>query len=192
MPRIILASSSRFRRALLRRLQLPFDVINPAVDESPRAGETPAQLVRRLAVSKAQDVAQRHEHALVIGSDQVAAQRRTIIGKPGNRQRALEQLRQASGRTVTLHTGLALVNSTTGRMQVDVIPYRVLFRNLSEAQIQRYLRKEQPYDCCGSLRAEGLGVALLERFQGDDPSALIGLPLIRLVTMLAAEGVKVP
>jgi septum formation protein len=191
VPHIILASSSPYRRQLLERLGLPFQVVRPNVDESARAGESAAALVERLALAKARAVAQRRQGALVIGADQVAVQAGKIVGKPSDHAQAHRQLRQASGNSVTLYTGLALVNSDNGRSQSDVIPFRVLFRQLSEQQIDNYLQREQPYDCAGAVKAEGLGIALLQRLEGDDPSALIGLPLIRLVQMLEYEGVNV-
>jgi septum formation protein len=191
MTRLILASSSPFRRELLARLMIPFEVVVPDVDESPRAGESPAQLVERLAIAKARAVAASHPDALVIGSDQVAVHGKDIVGKPLTHERAVTQLRAASGRAITLYTGLALVNSATGRVQSEVVPYRVLFRSLTDAQIENYLRKEQPYHCAGSVKSEGLGIALLERFEGDDPATLIGLPLIRLTRMLENEGIAV-
>jgi septum formation protein len=189
--KLILASSSPFRRELLARLMIPFEVVPPDVDESPQPGESPAQLVERLAIAKARTVAASHPDALVIGSDQVAVHGRDIVGKPLTHERAVAQLRAASGRAITLYTGLALVNSATGRVQSEVVPYRVLFRSLTDAQIENYLRKEQPYHCAGSVKSEGLGVALLERFEGDDPATLIGLPLIRLTRMLENEGIAV-
>ena len=188
---IILASSSPYRKELLARLGLPFAAIAPDIDETPLPGEPPEHLVGRLAVAKAQAIAERHPHALVIGSDQVAVHRGRIVGKPGDHDRAVAQLRAASGQTVTLHTGLALVDADSGRAQSEVIPFRVVFRKLTDGQIERYLRKEQPYNCAGSVKSEGLGIALLERFDGDDPNTLIGLPLIRLVAMLEKEGVDV-
>jgi septum formation protein len=191
MPRLILASSSPFRRELLERLRIPFEVMPPELDETPRPGETPQKLTERLAIAKAKKIAETERDALVIGSDQVAVYNGVIVGKPHSHDRAVEQLRAASGRTVTLYTGLALVNSTSGRAQCEVIPYRVTFRPLSDALIESYLRKEQPYACAGSVKSEGLGIALLEKFEGDDPNTLIGLPLIRLVRMLENEGVKV-
>jgi septum formation protein len=187
---LVLASSSPYRRALLERLMLPFSVEAPEVDETARAGETPQELVQRLAVEKARAVAARHPRALIIGSDQVAVHDGCVVGKPRDHAHAVAQLRAASGARVTLHTGLALVNSRSGSIQVDVVPYAVQFRRVTDEQIERYLRKEQPYGCAGSLRADGLGIALLERFEGEDPNALIGLPLIRLVRMLEAEGVQ--
>jgi septum formation protein len=188
---LILASSSPFRRELLARLMLPFEVDVPDIDETPLPGETPIRLVERLAVAKAQAVAQRHPQALVIGSDQVAVHGNTIVGKPHSHERAVEQLRAASGTAVSLYTGLALVNSASGRVQSEVVPFRVVFRRLTDTQIENYLRKEQPYSCAGSVKSEGLGVALLERFEGEDPATLIGLPLIRLVRMLENEGLSV-
>lgn len=189
--KLILASSSPFRRELLARLMLPFEVDAPDFDETPRPGEEPPALVERLAIGKARAVAVRHPGALVIGSDQVAVHDGEIVGKPLTHERAVAQLRRAQGRTVTLYTALALVNAASGRVQSEVVPYRVVFRPLTDAQIESYLRKEQPYHCAGSVKSEGLGVALLERFEGEDPATLVGLPLIRLVRMLEAEGVEV-
>lgn len=188
---IVLASSSPFRRELLKRLGLPFEALSPHVDETSNSEETPDALVRRLAVAKARAVAAQRPTALIIGSDQVAMYNGTRVGKPRNHADAVKQLRAASGRKVVLYTGLALLNAATGRIQDDVVPFGIYFRELTDAQIENYLRKEQPYDCAGSVKSEGLGIALLERFEGDDPSALIGLPLIRLVRMLEQEGVTV-
>ena len=190
-PRLILASSSRYRRALLERLGVPFEAIAPDIDESPLPNETPIQLVERLAIAKARAVAQHMPNSLVIGSDQVAVHGETIVGKPHTFENAVTQLRQASGSIVTLHTGLALVHADSGRVQSETVPFRVVFRSLSQTQIENYLNKESPFDCAGSVKSEGLGVALLERFEGDDPNALIGLPLIRLVRMLEREGLAV-
>ena len=187
---LVLASSSPFRRELLSRLKLPFDVIVPDVDERALPGETPQVLVERLAVAKARAVVARAPGALIIGSDQVAVYDGTIVGKPHTHANAVRQLQSAAGKTVMLYTGLALVNAATGRVQSDVVPFGVTFRALTSDQIESYLRKEQPYGCAGSVRSEGLGIALLERFEGDDPNALIGLPLIRLVRMLETEGVS--
>ncbi|OGI50192.1 MAG: septum formation protein Maf [Candidatus Muproteobacteria bacterium RIFCSPHIGHO2_12_FULL_60_33] len=192
MPlKLILASSSPYRRELLERLKIPFEVMAPEVDETPRPGETPEKLVERLAIEKARKITGQKAGTLVIGSDQVAVYNGSIVGKPHNHDKAVEQLRSASGKTVTLYTGLALVNADTGRVQHEVIPYRVTFRALTDAQIESYLRKEQPYSCAGSVKSEGLGIALLEKFEGDDPNTLIGLPLIRLVRMLENEGIKI-
>jgi septum formation protein len=189
--KLILASSSPFRRELLERLHIPFEVIAPEVDETPRPAETPPALVKRLAIEKAHKIAGQKPGALVIGSDQVAVYNGSIVGKPHSHDNAVQQLRTASGKTVTLYTGLALINADTRRVQCEVIPYRVVFRSLTDAQIESYLRKEQPYSCAGSVRSEGLGIALLEKFDGDDPNTLIGLPLIRLVRMLENEGMKI-
>ena len=188
---LVLASSSPYRRELLARLALPFDVIVPDSDETPLPGETPMALVERLAVAKARAVISRAPSALIIGSDQVAVYDGAIVGKPHTHENAVRQLRAAAGKTVMLYTGLALINAGNGRVQSEVIPFAVTFRPLTEAQIESYLRKEQPYGCAGSVRSEGLGIALLERFAGDDPNALIGLPLIRLVRMLENEGVRI-
>lgn len=190
-PRLILASSSPYRRALLSRLEIPFESVSPDIDESVQPDETPEALVERLSVEKAKSVASNQASALVIGSDQVAVQAGQIVGKPGSHDLAVQQLRQASGQTVTLYTGLALINSDTGAVQSEVVPFVVVFRELNDEMIERYLRREQPYDCAGSLKSEGLGIALLERLDGDDPSTLIGLPLIRLVRLLEKEGVQI-
>ncbi|MHB8741735.1 MAG: Maf family protein [Sulfuricaulis sp.] len=189
--KLILASSSPFRRELLERLHIPFDVAVPDVDETPHPGETPSALVKRLAIEKARKIAGQTSGALVIGSDQVALYDGCIVGKPHSHDNAVQQLRAASGKTVTLYTGLALINTDSRHVQCEVIPYRVAFRPLTDAQIQSYLHKEQPYSCAGSVRSEGLGIALLERFEGDDPNTLIGLPLIRLVRMLEKEGMQI-
>jgi len=189
--KLILASSSPYRRELLLRLMIPFQVVAPDVDETPRQDESPQALVERLAILKAQTVASKHADALVIGSDQVAVHNGEIVGKPLTHERAVDQLKTASGKTVMLYTGLALVNSSSGRIQSEVVPYGVTFRALTDVQIETYLRKEQPYHCAGSVKSEGLGVVLLERFDGEDPATLIGLPLIRLIRMLENEGLAV-
>ncbi|HYQ91942.1 MAG TPA: Maf family nucleotide pyrophosphatase, partial [Candidatus Competibacteraceae bacterium] len=189
--RLLLASTSAFRRELLARLQLPFQVVGPHIDESPRQGESPADLVARLAESKAASVAAGEPKALVIGSDQVAVLDAEIVGKPGNHERAVVQLTRASGRTVDFYTGLCLFDSDSGRRQIEVVSFKVVFRPLTPTLIERYVRREHPYQCAGSFKSEGLGVVLFERLEGDDPSSLIGLPLIRLVRMLEAEGIQV-
>jgi septum formation protein len=189
--KLILASSSPYRRALLARLKIPFEAVSPDVDETAHGGETPEQRVERLAREKAPKVAAAHPDALVIGSDQVAVYNGKIVGKPHGHDKAVAQLREASGRAVMLYTGLVLLNAVTGKEQCEVIPYRVTFRKLTDEQIESYLRKEQPYSCAGSVKSEGLGIALLEKLEGDDPNTLIGLPLIRLVRMLENEGVKI-
>ena len=189
--KLILASSSPYRRALLARLKIPFEAISPDVDETPQPNETPEKLVERLSRVKARKVATDHREALVIGSDQVAVYNGKIVGKPHGHDKAVAQLKDASGRTVMLYTGLALLNAATGKEQCEVVPYRVTFRKLTDELIESYLRKEQPYSCAGSVKSEGLGIALLEKFEGDDPNTLIGLPLIRLVRMLENEGIKI-
>ena len=189
--KLILASSSPYRRALLARLKIPFESISPEVDETPRPRETPQALVERLSIEKAQKIAADHRDALIIGSDQVAVYNGAIVGKPHTHERAVEQLRSASGKTVFLYTGLAVINAATGAMQSEVVPFQVTFRRLNDDQIENYLRKEQPYACAGSVKSEGLGIALLEKFDGDDPNTLIGLPLIRLVRMLENEGLQI-
>ncbi len=189
--KLVLASTSPFRRAVLEKLGIPFDVAAPHVDETPRPGEKPGELVERLAIAKAQAVASQRETGLVIGSDQVAVIDGEILGKPGGHDQAVEQLRRASGRRVTFLTGLALVNAETGRTQSEVVPFHVVFRKLDDALIENYLRREQPYNCAGSFKSEALGIVLFERLEGDDPNTLIGLPLIRLVRMLEHEGFRV-
>ncbi len=189
---LVLGSSSPFRKELLQRLQLPFETCSPELDESPLPDETPQQLVERLSVDKARAVAQHYPDHLVIGSDQVAVNEGTVLGKPGSFERAAEQLAMASGKVVQFHTGLTLLNSRTGAVQSEVVPFAVHFRVLNEARISRYLQAETPYNCAGSFKSEGLGVTLFERLSGDDPSALMGLPLIRLIRMLEQEGVEVP
>ena len=191
MPHLVLASTSPFRRELLQKLQLAFTTDSPDIDESRYDGETPEQLVARLAEEKAMAVAARQPDSLIIGSDQVAVIDGEILGKPGNHDKAVAQLKTASGRRVTFLTGLCLYNSATGDSQVEVVPFGVVFRELSESQIENYLQAEQPYNCAGSFRSEAMGIALFERLEGEDPNTLIGLPLIRLVRMLEAEGVRV-
>ncbi len=190
--RFILASTSPFRRALLDRLGLPFEVSAPDIEETPRPGEQAAELVARLAEAKARAVAARESQALVIGSDQVAVLDGDILGKPGDHARAVAQLSRASGRTVSFYTGLCLLDSASGRTQVAVEPFWVVFRKLDPECIESYLRREQPYNCAGSFKSEGLGITLFRRLRGDDPNSLVGLPLIRLVDMLKQEGVRAP
>ena len=187
---LILGSTSAYRRELLQRLHLPFEVVAPDVDETPEAGERPPELARRLALAKARAVAQRHPSALVIGSDQVADLGGDPIGKPGTHERAVEQLRRMRGRTVIFQTAVAVVCLETGFEQLDLAPVRVRFRDLSDAEIENYLRTETPYDCAGSAKSEGLGIALLDAIESDDPTALIGLPLIRTTRMLRAAGLS--
>lgn len=187
-----MGSTSRYRRELLQRLNLPFDVAAPDVDETPLPGEAPRALALRLALAKARAVAQQHPEAVVIGSDQVADLAGEPLGKPGLYERAVEQLRQMRGQTVIFQTALAVVCTATGFEQVDLAPVEVKFRDLSDAEIERYLRAEQPYDCAGSAKSEGLGIALLDAIHSDDPTALIGLPLIRTCRMLRAAGLVLP
>lgn len=188
---LILASSSKFRRELLRKLDIPFNSISPKIDETPLADEKPFELALRLSQEKAKKIGKRHPHALIIGCDQVATLDGTPLGKPMNHQNATKQLQMMRGREVIFHSALCLYNAATGNMQAEVVPYSVRFRQLTDAQIESYLTKEQPYDCAGSAKSEGLGIALIERMIGEDPNALIGLPLIKLITMLQNEGVAV-
>ncbi|NAS99625.1 septum formation inhibitor Maf [Pseudomonas syringae pv. actinidifoliorum] len=192
MSSLLLASSSPYRRELLARLRLPFTCKSPDIDESNRPGEAAHDLVQRLAREKAQALAGEHPGHLIIGSDQVAVLDGQILGKPHTFERAREQLTAASGSRVTFLTGLALLNSSTGECQVDCVPFTVHMRELDQASIERYLRAEEPYDCAGSFKAEGLGVSLFRSTEGADATSLIGLPLIRLVDMLIKEGVSVP
>jgi MAF protein len=189
---LLLASSSVYRRELLARLQLPFICSSPDIDESHRPGETAVDLVKRLAEEKARALTDNYSAHLIIGSDQVAVLGDRIIGKPHTFEKAREQLLAASGASITFLTGLALFNSQTGRCQVDCVPFTVHMRTLDSARIERYLRAEQPYDCAGSFKAEGLGVSLFQRTEGPDATSLVGLPLIRLVDMLQTEGVQIP
>jgi septum formation protein len=189
---LILASTSPFRRELLARLQIPFDTVAPETDETPIPGEHPASTAERLSVAKAQAVANRYPNALIIGSDQVAYQGEMSFGKPGSRENAIAQLHAMRGKAVIFHTGLCLLNSATGRVQTRGIPTAVRFRDLSDAEIERYVDKEDALNCAGSARSEGLGIALLDYLRGDDPNALIGLPLIALCDMLRAEGIQLP
>ncbi|MEJ2453607.1 MAG: Maf family nucleotide pyrophosphatase [Candidatus Thiodiazotropha sp.] len=188
---LILASSSPYRREVLSRLGVEFGSVSPEIDESPRDNEQPEELVRRLAEEKARAVAISHPEALIIGSDQVATLEDRVLGKPGTHERAVEQLTQASGKRVTFQTGLCLLNSESGSLQVCCEPYHVKFRELTAEEIDHYLSKEQPYNCAGAFKSEGLGVCLFERMEGDDPTSLIGLPLIKLVDMLRNEGLDV-
>ena len=188
---LVLASSSPYRRQLLEKLGLPFETISPEIDESVQPGETPQALVARLAELKARTAASRYPDALIIGSDQVAVLDNTIIGKPGSHENAVRQLQAASGKKIIFYTGLCLLNSRTGKTQTEAIPYTVVFRQLSRQQIENYLKKEQPYNCAGSFKSEGLGIALFERFEGEDPNTLIGLPLIRLTDMLEQEAINI-
>ena len=189
---LVLASTSPFRAQLLTRLGLPFETDSPAVDESRLPDEAAEALVQRLARAKAEAVAGRHPDSLIIGSDQVTVIDGEILGKPGERERAIAQLQRASGKVVTFFTGLCLYNSRSGRSQVVCEPFRVHFRELDTHQITRYIDREQPLNCAGSFKSEGLGITLFRRLEGDDPNALIGLPLIRLTELLYNEGVFLP
>lgn len=189
MQHIILASSSVYRRQVLDKLEINYRWAAPDIDETPLPNESPAELVKRLSRSKA--TALPHMDGLVIGSDQVAAIGRHILGKPGNHANAKAQLMQASGKRVTFFTGLSLYNCTTNSIQTCCETYEVIFRPLSEDQIENYLSREQPYDCAGSFKSEGLGICLFDRLEGRDPNTLIGLPLIALIDMLNKEGIDV-
>jgi septum formation protein len=188
-PPLILASTSRYRRELLERLRIPFDVVSPEVDETPGAEETPMSLAQRLALAKARAVAKAHPNAVVIGSDQVADLDGEPIGKPGTHDRAVEQLRAMRGRSIVFHTAVAVVRESTGFAEALLAQVTVRFRDLSDAEIENYLRLEEPYDCAGSAKCETLGIALLDAIDSDDPTALVGLPLIRTSRLLRAAGI---
>jgi len=190
-PDLILASTSPYRRELLERLRLPFTVHAPDTDETPQPGELPAALACRLALAKAHAVAQQHPAAVVIGSDQVADLDGTPIGKPGTHARAVAQLRLMSGRTVVFQTAVAVVCIASGFAEQALAAVRVQFRDLSDAEIERYLQAEKPYDCAGSAKSEGLGISLLTAIESDDPTALIGLPLMRTCALLRRAGIDV-
>lgn len=190
--RLVLASGSRYRKDLLGRLGLRFEVAVPNVDESPQAEEPPAVTALRLATWKASALAHSYPDALIIGSDQVASSEGRRFGKPGNHENAARQLRELSGKTAQFDTAVALYDARTGRSQTSTVPCQVTFRRLDEALIQRYLEKEKPYDCAGAAKAEGLGIALIARIETEDPTSLIGLPLIALSEMLGRAGLPVP
>ena len=192
LPPIVLASSSSYRRELLTRLQLPFTCHSPDIDETPQANESAQALVQRLALSKARALAQHYPQHIIIGSDQVAVLDGKIIGKPLHAEGATQQLSAASGRSLVFLTGLAVIDTRTQIEQVDLVPFTVHFRTLSAAQIQRYIAAEQPFDCAGSFKSEGLGVSLFQATEGSDATSLVGLPLIRLCDMLNACGIAVP
>jgi len=189
---LVLASTSAYRRELLQRFGLPFETARPDIDESPLADEAPRATAERLAIGKARAVADAFPDALIIGSDQVAHIGDLRFGKPGTVERAILQLQAMSGRTVVFHTALALLNTRSGRVQIDAVPTEVRFRPLSDAEIVRYVERERPLDCAGSAKSEGLGITLLDALSGDDPNALVGLPLIALARMLRSEGVELP
>lgn len=191
MLQLILASSSPFRAELLAKLGLSFITASPNIDESTLNSEKPLELVQRLSESKARKIAEKYPKALIIGSDQVAVLNGDVLGKPGNYDNAMKQLMAASGKTVTFLTGLALFNSQTNTMQSLVEPFEVSFKQLSTEQIDFYLRHEQPYQCAGSFKSEGFGISLFSKLKGDDPNSLVGLPLIRLISLLDAEGIDI-
>ena len=186
---IILASTSRYRRELMSRLRLPFDIVAPDVDESPLPGEAPLAMALRLALAKAQAVAHLHPQAVVIGSDQVCDLDGLALGKPGNHARATAQLQQLRGRSVQFHTAVAVVCTETGYQAEDLASVQVRFRTLSDDEIETYLRLDEPYDCAGSGRCEGLGITLMDAIDSDDPTALVGLPLIRTARLLRGAGI---
>ncbi|KAF1071639.1 MAG: Maf-like protein YceF [Pseudomonas citronellolis] len=192
MRPLILASSSPYRRELLQRLRLPFECASPDIDETPLPNEDGRQMVIRLAEAKARALASHYPDHLIIGSDQAAINGKRILGKPHTLERAEQQLKDASGAQVSFLTGLALLDSRSGRCQMDCIPFTVHFRELDDASIRRYLEAERPLDCAGSFKAEGLGVSLFRRTEGEDATSLVGLPLIRLVDMLLAQGIQIP
>lgn len=192
MRPLVLGSSSPYRKAILDKLGIPFETDTPRITETRLPGESPAVLVRRLAEMKARDVGSRHPGALIIGSDQVASLGEEILGKPGNRKNAIEQLLAVSGQTVTFYTGLSLYDSGTGRIQTAMEAFIVRFRQLTRTQIERYIDRDQPYDCAGSFKSEGYGITLFAGLEGRDPNTLIGLPLILLVDLLTNEGVRLP
>ena len=187
---LILGSTSRYRKELLSRLQIPFETAAPDVDETPHSNESPKDLARRLALAKARAVALKNPEAIVIGSDQVADLEGAPLGKPGNHTNATLQLQRMRGKTVIFQTALSVVCISTGYERTDLAEVKVKFRNLSDAEIESYLRAEEPYDCAGSAKSEGLGIALLDSIENDDPTALIGLPLIRTCQMLREAGMK--
>lgn len=190
MQTLVLASTSPYRQALLERLQLPFITHAPNIDETPLPNETPEELVKRLSCEKAKAVAIHYPQAVVIGSDQVATLEGNIIGKPNDHENAKQQLRQSSGKTVTFLTGLTVFNTATGKVDTVIDSFEVTFRKLNEQQIESYLLKEKPYDCAGSFKSEGLGIVLFEKMEGNDPTSLIGLPLIQLTTLLTKLNIS--
>ncbi|MCG8534707.1 MAG: Maf family nucleotide pyrophosphatase [Pseudomonadales bacterium] len=192
MPQIVLGSSSPFRKQLLQQLLDEFDTCSPDIDETPFENETPEELVKRLAVKKAEAVAEQFPQALIISSDQVSVLDGKINGKPGNFDNAVAQLKASSGKQVTFFTSLCLYDGETKQFQLDVVPFHVQFRKLDDAKIRRYVEKEAPFNCAGSFKSEGLGISLFESLEGSDPNSLIGLPLIKLVTMFEQKGIQIP
>jgi septum formation protein len=188
---LVLASTSPFRKEILSRLHIAFETFAPLVDETPLENESPSQLVTRLSILKANSAKSEYPRALIIGSDQVAVIDNTILGKPGNHEQAVKQLNQASGKQVDFLTGLSVINTETHQIQTDMVNFSVKFRQLTSTQIENYLKLDKPYNCAGSFKSEGLGIALLDRMIGSDPTSIIGLPLIRLVRMLEAEAFSI-
>jgi septum formation protein len=188
---LVLASTSPFRKEILSRLHIAFETFAPLVDETPLENESPSQLVTRLSILKANSAKSEYPRALIIGSDQVAVIDNTILGKPGNHEQAVKQLNLVSGKQVDFLTGLSVINTETHQIQTDMVNFSVKFRQLTSTQIENYLKLDQPYNCAGSFKSEGLGIALLDRMIGSDPTSIIGLPLIRLVRMLEAEDFSI-
>ena len=189
--KLVLGSTSPFRKALLEKLHVDFECDSPDIDETPLENETVEDMVVRLAIAKAKTIAERHPNALIIGSDQSAVLNSEKLSKPGNFENAFAQLSRASGQKITFQTGLCLLNSSTGNIQSACVPYTVVFKELTPTMIKNYLLKEEPYNCAGSFKSEALGIALFERFEGSDPNSLIGLPLIKLVSFLENEGFSI-
>jgi MAF protein len=189
--KLVLGSTSAFRKTLLERLHIDFVCDAPDIDETPLENEPVEEMVIRLAIAKAQAISARHPDSLIIGSDQSAVLNGEKLSKPGNFENAFKQLTRASGQKITFQTGLCLLNSATGNIQSTCVPYTVVFKTLTPTMIENYLRKEEPYNCAGSFKSEGLGIALFERFEGSDPNSLIGLPLIELVNFLENEGFSI-
>jgi MAF protein len=189
--KLVLGSTSPFRKALLQRLGIDFECDSPDIDETPLKDEPVEEMVVRLAIAKAQAISARHPNSLIIGSDQSAVLNGKKLRKPGNFENAFKQLSRASGQKITFQTGLCLLNTRTGNIQSSCVPYTVVFKELTPTMIENYLHKEEPYNCAGSFKSEALGIALFERFEGNDPNALIGLPLIELVNFLDNEGFSI-
>ena len=189
--KLVLASTSPFRKALLQRLRIDFECDSPDIDETPLKDESVEEMVIRLAIAKAHAISARHPDSLIIGSDQSAVLNGEKLSKPGNFENAFKQLSRASGQKITFQTGLCLLNTRTGNIQSSCVPYTVVFKELTPTMIENYLHKEEPYNCAGSFKSEALGIALFERFEGNDPNALIGLPLIELVNFLDNEGFSI-
>ena len=189
-PPLVLASNSPYRAEMLQRLGVLFTAVTSGIDETPADGESPEHLVRRLALDKARHVARKHSEALIIGADQVARLEGRVLGKPGTRERAIAQIREMSGNTVEYLSGIALVGP--GQQRIDIVPTRLQYRRLTQSEIERYVERDQPLDCAGAMRSESLGISLLESLSSDDPSALIGIPLIRIAQWLREAGFEIP